>query len=341
MKNISQENFNAAEISERYKECKYNYENLGINLVQALKLFLDENDIKVLSIDYRVKDDSSFAEKIDRKHYANPFDEIEDICGIRIICYYQSDVDKISEVLREEFTVIENQDKEALLKADQFGYRSTHFIVKIKNEWNKAPNYRGLENLKAEIQIRTVLMHAWAEIEHKLVYKNANQIPTEYREEFAEISALLKISDKKFEKLRENITSYKEEVTEKFEKDEYEGVELNVDSLQAFLDKYFPDKLKAITFTTFLVDDLDLYSISLNDFFIYYKKVENYLSKIEGDVFEYTGLTESQFGTAMLIVKLNNILCFPNAFSSSKTKLIREWQEIITADEAAKNKITK
>jgi putative GTP pyrophosphokinase len=191
MKNRSHENFNIAEISDQYSKAKHNYEKLGVNLVQALELFLKERDINVLSINYRVKDDLSFVEKIDRKHYANPFDEIEDICGIRIICYYQSDVEKISEVLRQEFMVIENQDKETLLKADQFGYRSTHFIVKIKKEWNKAPNYRGLENLKAEIQIRTVLMHAWAEIEHKLVYKNANQVPSQFRRKLSRISAKL------------------------------------------------------------------------------------------------------------------------------------------------------
>ncbi len=67
MKHKSQQPFNAGEISDQYKNCKANYNKLGINLVQALELCLKERNIKVLSIDYRVKNDSSFAEKIDRK----------------------------------------------------------------------------------------------------------------------------------------------------------------------------------------------------------------------------------------------------------------------------------
>jgi putative GTP pyrophosphokinase len=337
MKQKSQQPFNAGEISDQYKNCKDNYNKLGINLVQALELFLKEQDIKVLSIDYRVKADSSFAEKIDRKHYENPFDEIEDICGIRIICYYQSDVEKISEVLRQEFSVIENQDKETLLKADQFGYRSTHFIVKIKEEWNKAPNYRGLENLKAEIQIRTVLMHAWAEIEHKLVYKNENQVPSQFRRKLSRISAKLEEADEQFEELRKEATNYKKEVTGKFEKDEYKGVELNLDSLQAFLDKYFPDRLKNLEFTSYLLKRMGRFNISLNELFISYQKTKQYLLKFETDAFNDVNTLE-QTGIADIIICLTN----PDYLRFHMTpvwlhEIITSYRKIIAADEAAKN----
>jgi putative GTP pyrophosphokinase len=201
----SQTKINLNEVSEEYSKVRNKYDTLGTNLAQALELFLKENDLKVLSVTYRVKDKESFVEKIDRKNYEKPFDDIEDICGIRIICYYQSDVDKIAEIISKEFEVLENQDKEELLEADQFGYRSTHFIVKIKKEWLKAPNYRGLEDLKAEIQIRTVLMHAWAEIEHKLAYKKKSHIPDKFRRKLSRISAKLEEADEQFEELRKEI----------------------------------------------------------------------------------------------------------------------------------------
>ncbi len=338
MKHKSQQPFNAGEISDQYKNCKDNYNKLGINLVQALELFLKERDIKVLSIDYRIKDDSSFAEKIDRKHYANPFDEIEDICGIRIICYYQSEVDKISEVLRQEFTVIENQDKETLLKADQFGYRSTHFIVKIKEEWNKAPNYRGLENLKAEIQIRTVLMHAWAEIEHKLVYKNANQIPRHLRRKLFFIASKLEESDGQFEELRKEITNYKEKVTENFEKDEYEGVELNLDSLQAFLDKFIPTKHKNTKDVIKLLDELNEHFISLNDLYISYVKVKNYLHDIKVIANHQAMFGFGQTDTARVIMSLTKDSYFKRRIHANWfSQLIKDYRKIIAANEAAKN----
>ena len=63
------------------------------------------------------------------------------------------------------------------LEPDRFGYRSRHFIVSVNREWLKAPNYRGLSGLKAEIQVRTILMHAWADVEYKLAYKKRNMFP--------------------------------------------------------------------------------------------------------------------------------------------------------------------
>ncbi len=155
-------------ISERYKGFLSSYEKLGLNLTQALELILKENEISFLSITYRIKNIQSFIGKIERKSYENPFEEVEDICGLRIICYYQSDVEKIKEIVKRELIVLENENKEDKLKFDQFGYRSMHFIIQVPNQWLSTPNYRGLEKLKSELQVRTVLMHAWAEIEHKL-----------------------------------------------------------------------------------------------------------------------------------------------------------------------------
>ena len=57
------------------------------------------------------------------------------------------------------------------------------------HEWLVSPNYRGLGDIKIEIQVRTILMHAWAEIEHKLAYKNKAQIPESVTRNLALISA--------------------------------------------------------------------------------------------------------------------------------------------------------
>jgi ppGpp synthetase/RelA/SpoT-type nucleotidyltranferase len=92
-----------------------------------------------------------------------------------------SDIKKISDFIKKEFIVLESEDKEESLKVDQFGYRSFHFVVKIKNDWLKAPIYRELVGMKAEIQVRTILMHAWAEIQHKLAYKREEHIPDQFK----------------------------------------------------------------------------------------------------------------------------------------------------------------
>ena len=143
-------------ISQEFLANLPKYRHLASNLASALTLLLEENDIKFLSISSRVKDIESFLEKIERKGYEEPLDEIHDICGVRVICYYAEDLEKIGKIIKKEFQIHESVDKEDLLKPNQFGYRSHHFIVSVKKEWLKTPNYKTVGDLKAEIQVRIV-----------------------------------------------------------------------------------------------------------------------------------------------------------------------------------------
>ncbi|MEM6338092.1 MAG: (p)ppGpp synthetase, partial [Bacteroidota bacterium] len=74
----------------------------------------------------RIKTFESFWGKIERKGYDDPFSEIEDICGIRVVCYYTSDIDRIATIINDEFEVKESLDKSSALGSDRFGYRSNH-----------------------------------------------------------------------------------------------------------------------------------------------------------------------------------------------------------------------
>lgn len=82
--------------SQQYKSVAKSYDKLGSNISQAFELLLKEHDISYLSITSRTKDHDSFMEKIERKSYQFPFDQIEDICGVRIICYYQVTLKRLS-----------------------------------------------------------------------------------------------------------------------------------------------------------------------------------------------------------------------------------------------------
>ncbi len=233
-------------ISADFHSLKDDYNKLGQNLVEALKIFLTEKDIPFLDIYYRVKKFDSFYQKLEKKNYENPFDETEDICGIRIICYYTSDIERINAIINEELKVIEEQDKSDLLGLKEFAYRSKHYIIKIKNEWLVTPNYKKLENLKAEIQIRTVLMHAWAEVEHKLNYKSDAQVPDKFQRKLFRLSAKFEEADEQFEELRMGIKDYKVKLDEKITlTDSFDTTQdFNIDSFKAFIKFHFPnDKL--------------------------------------------------------------------------------------------------
>lgn len=251
------------------------YERTCSNVKEALLIFLEENKIPFLIVTARVKSFESFFEKIDRKKYSSPFDETEDFCGARIILYYLSDIEKVNEIIRKEFDVQNNENKGDDLDVNEFGYRSYHFIVKIKEKWLDTPNYRGLNDIKIEIQVRTVLMHAWAEIEHKLEYKNKDQVPKELRRKLSLISAKLEEADEQFQELEININKYKKGLISKAVKEgKFSSSEFNLNTLQALLDYYFPEYERHTVFATELFEEIKELNIPLNLIVEYAEKIK-------------------------------------------------------------------
>lgn len=143
--------------------------------------------------------------------------EITDLCGIRIITYFSDDVDKIAELISQEFEVdVENTiDKRKSEDPTKFGYVSLHYVVSLKEENSSPILYSRFKNMKLELQIRTVMQHAWAEIEHDLGYKSKEDIPNQYRRQFARLAGLIELADDNFLQLKNNIINYEQEIREK------------------------------------------------------------------------------------------------------------------------------
>ena len=274
------------EIQKHYKENKQLYQRLAENTKQALLSFLQEDGISYHSISSRIKEFDSYYEKIERKGYDKPLEQIEDFCGIRIICFYPADLERIKKIIQKEFDVLESIDKTANLEPDRFGYRSNHFIVKIKKEWLKAPNYRGLEDLKSEIQVRTILMHSWADIEHKLAYKKNEDVPLEFRRKLYQLSALLEIADTQFQDLKNQKENLKQSliITKKGKSHFDISQNTNLDSLQSYLDFTFPNRMKGNNETSQLLEELNELELTLTDIESFRKDLEEILPKIEKDM---------------------------------------------------------
>lgn len=274
---------------KKFNELNPFYKRLGNNVHEALETFLSEENISFLAITWRIKEVDSFMEKIDRKNYSDPFNQIEDICGIRIICYYQSDISKICQIIQNEFDVQENQDKEELLNTDQFGYRSYHFIGKIKEKWLEAPNYRGLQALKFEIQVRTILMHAWAEIEHKLAYKQKVHIPSHLKRRLYRISAKLEEADEQFEDIKNESIEYRQGLVAKSQSEGeqvYKNVDFNLDSFQSFLDYKFPQRKRDIDQTRNLFNEIISLNIGLKEIIDGIEILKPFINDIEKEIFQ-------------------------------------------------------
>lgn len=162
-------------------------------------------------IQARPKGVVSFSNKIISKDkYQNPLVDMTDLCGARVIVHFQSQVDKICNFIKANFEIDEanSLDARSRLQVNEFGYRSIHYIVTPKKS-----SILGVEvedkfkTLKAEIQVRTLAEHVWADISHDRIYKTELNIPDEWKREAARLSALLENADKEFAGISSEIDS--------------------------------------------------------------------------------------------------------------------------------------
>ena len=217
-------------ILEEYDSKKSLYSHFLDEIEHQVKSILQTSGISVNAITSRLKDKDSLKGKIDRKDgkYEN-ISDITDIVGIRIITYFSEDVDRIAEIIESEFDVDKENsiDKREALEPDRFGYCSVHYVVKMSQQRLKLRECVAFKGLKCEIQIRSILQHAWAEIEHDIGYKSEITVPKEMRRNFSRIAGLLEIADKEFVEIRTALAQYKKDVEEKISTQELFDRELD------------------------------------------------------------------------------------------------------------------
>lgn len=232
---------NTPELIQQYREVKPKLDRLRVNLLAALEDMVDQKKIPIFAIESRVKDEESLLEKIVRKGYNAKIENIDDLCGIRVICYYQTDIDLVCRLIDDEFHVVSKQDKQDELDDNKFGYRSFHYVVTLKDEWLAHRSARGLDGLRAEIQVRTMLMHTWSAISHKLLYKRVSDVPPQLRRKLNRLSALIELADEQFDAIKDMKIEYQNDFS-RFDQGLSHLSELNSDSLLALRDRYFSER---------------------------------------------------------------------------------------------------
>lgn len=223
-------------ILREFDDSKGTLVDLKGKMIELLSDLIKNKLIPTHQINGRVKERISLEGKINRKQdkYTS-LDEITDIVGIRIITFLESDVDKIASIIEEEFEVDEeNSIDKRKLNSDQFGYRSLHFVVSCNKTRARLVEYKRFKKLKFEIQIRSILQHAWAEIEHDLGYKGIRSIPDAYKRSFNRLAALLESADLEFDRLKKELDKYELEVEDLIE-NEPENVSIDQASMISFV----------------------------------------------------------------------------------------------------------
>lgn len=180
-------------------------------LLTLVKALLAGRGIPISSVAGRVKDRKSFLRKVvwRTKKYST-IAAVTDLVGIRVVTFFVDDIDRVADLVESEFAIDRpnSVDKRRLDDLDSFGYQSLHFVVSLNESRAKLSEYARFAGLKAEIQIRTLLQHAWAEIEHDRGYKGGRFAPSEFQRRFSSLAGLLEVADEEFRRLRDDYESY-------------------------------------------------------------------------------------------------------------------------------------
>jgi putative GTP pyrophosphokinase len=199
------------------------------------------NLLKIKSVDYlaldsRVKSLESVIEKIDRKEYSGP-EAVTDLAGIRVITYIETDIERIGRLLGEAFQIHPDKslNKSVELGTNQIGYRSVHFVCELGRNRAELPEFSAYNGLVFEVQVRTVLQHAWAEIEHDRNYKFAGVLPFQIRRRLNLLAGTLEIIDREFASLAQEVDTYTNELKTIVKAGDLGTVEITTLSLREFL----------------------------------------------------------------------------------------------------------
>lgn len=183
--------------------------------VHLVTSILDEAGINYLTVTGRAKSVSSFAAKaartVDgRAVFTDPLREITDQIGIRVITYVHSDVQAVADLMEDQVVVHDDRDMGRETASEgRWGYASRHLLVGLDPAREGHDEFEVLRGRQAQIQVRTVLQHAWAEFEHDIRYKGT--IPDEYVPDldrrFTLAAGLLELADREFSTIRDRLQS--------------------------------------------------------------------------------------------------------------------------------------
>jgi putative GTP pyrophosphokinase len=224
------------EWGEAYASKRRTYLGYTDVLEALFRQLLDREGIPYVQIEGRTKEIPNFVSKLRRKNYEQPLAEVTDFSGIRLVLYYLDDVERVGQLIAEQFTVDDENsvDKGALMDPDRFGYLSVHYVVQPAAARKTLPEWSEFSDLWAEIQVRTVLQHAWGAISRKLTYASVREAPRDLQRSLNRLSALLELADEQFLDIREA----RGEIEQQYDREVERGnLDLAVDesSLESYL----------------------------------------------------------------------------------------------------------
>ena len=249
-------------ILQEYKDKHPQFEEAESNVISLLKHTFKDAGLHVASVESRIKTERSLAGKLERKGQKyKSLADITDVLGIRVITYYIDDVDKIATAIERMFEVDwENSiDKRKIHTIDSFGYVSLHYVCSMEGF-----PYR------FEVQMRTVLQHAWANLDHDTGYKSGVEIPKRYLRSMSRLAGMLELIDEEFSKIRSELTDYRRKIQKLVSSGNLDEVPLDLDSFRSFLEL---EPFKQINKKIAAVNQAEIQEVSLLPYLAVFKGI--------------------------------------------------------------------
>ena len=184
------------ELIQPYTDAK----EIMLSRLNTLKhhLYSEPSCKPIHNIQDRIKKKNSIEKKLAKKGVdatsMNAKDYLQDIAGLRVICYFVNDIYRLVDTIKIQADLIIIRESDYISNPKPNGYRSYHLIVGI-------PMYYvdGMEYFPVEIQFRTMAMDFWASMEHRILYKQIREDKTEVEEELQEYAEMLMGIEERFE----------------------------------------------------------------------------------------------------------------------------------------------
>lgn len=232
-------NLNVEEAVEEYRDNLFpQYDQFRKQLKQLFKTLIGPLDIEFI-IESRTKNPEHFRKKISRpeKHYADPLKDVTDLAGVRLILQRVADAKRIVDLVESEFDVDkDNSIYKNELEVDKLGYLPlAQLVIEVAQNRVSLTEWSPFKGFKAEIQIRTILQHAWDVISRRYDYQVEADVPPQVRRRLLRLSALFELGDDELERFAFEVSKQIEQYQETLGRGD-QVIEVNVDSLKAYIE---------------------------------------------------------------------------------------------------------
>lgn len=201
-----------ARLGSTYFSWVRSHEDIAATFREALHELMLDAGVNFDRVDVRVKTWPSLKAKARKLNpdgspmYPDPWNDIKDIVGARITVLHSTEIPAVRRLLADQFDVLRSVDKAQETRiAGGFGYGSHHLVLRVEETTEGLEDFAGTV---FEVQLRTVLQHAWAEFEHDIRYKRAtgDALDPQVDRAFTLAAGLIELADQQFDQIAQ-ITS--------------------------------------------------------------------------------------------------------------------------------------